>query len=163
MIAVLVICIVLLIYNFDLPERNNVANDAGVTSIIVAEVTPAEPVVEQTNLFPDPEQQPIHPDQEMVEDSPSYGSDEGEPNAEEVVAASPNGDGGAKGLVTEKMEKLEQRNTELNDMKSMLVLLEERNDDQERIELYKQLIAKTEKEIGDIEKDIDRYSGVSKE
>ena len=161
MIAILVICIVVLIINFDLPERNSAANDAGITSMIVAEVTPAEPVQQQTSslLIPPEEVTGVEPPE--YTDIPL--GEAGAVQEEAPVTAAPTEENIVKGLVSQKQEILDRRTTELDDMKSMLAILEEQNDDPERIARYRELITKTEREIGSLEKDIDRYNSAAKE
>jgi hypothetical protein len=63
----------------------------------------------------------------------------------------------AKALITDLNEEVETKNGELKEMKAMLELLEEQNNDPERIALYKELIKKTKTEISETKDRIKRY------
>jgi hypothetical protein len=60
-------------------------------------------------------------------------------------------------LVIEIREEIEQKETNLSEMREMLKLLNESGDDPERINTYEKLIAKTEKELEDLGRNLDRY------
>ncbi|GHU67811.1 hypothetical protein AGMMS49983_19530 [Clostridia bacterium] len=157
LIAALVVCIVVLISRLEKPAEMTVSE--GIAPIIVAEVTPAEPVssVGQPVIKEPPEGLPPLPKEESAADADI---EEPEPEPEEASSGEPVAAPEvriADGLVAQDKDKLSLRTTELEDMKAMLAILEERNNDSERIALYKGLIAKTEKEISDLEKSIARY------
>jgi AAA ATPase containing von Willebrand factor type A (vWA) domain len=146
--------------NLDVPEKAVERDIEANAPVVVADVTPAAPVqVQPASSAPiDYVAPPVEggepqdiPDENVVPEDVKE-TENGVSKDESV----------SQGLVTELQGKLEKRNVELEDMKSMLAILEERGDDPERIELYKQLVSKTEKEILDLQNDIVRYNNVSK-
>jgi hypothetical protein len=63
-------------------------------------------------------------------------------------------------LVIETRDEIEQKETNLSEMREMLKLLNERGDDPERISTYEKLIAKTEKELEDLGERLEMYEKV---
>ena len=146
--------------NLDVPEKTvekDIETDA---PVVLTDVTPSEPVQVQpissapidngTPQVDSGETQDVPPENIVPDDVK-----ETENGVNKVESVS-------QGLVTELQGKIEKRKVELEDMKSMLAILEERGDDPERIETYKQLVSKTEKEILDLQNDIVRYNNVAK-
>lgn len=159
LIAVLVVCIVVLILNLDIPEKATDKELEYIAPAVVTDLKTAEPVQPQT----------FSPALQADKLPPSIES--GDPNdlPVEVEVSGQNdttsvqGGSTVDGLVSQNQEKLEKRKIELADMKAMLSILEEINEDPDRIQLYRQLVDRTEKEILELQNDIARYDGAIKE
>lgn len=142
--------------------------DADAEALISQPVTPAEPVSIQEETPPIPIEE-IPSDSEDAEAVEGEGSiSEPTPLAEDVEVpieepVNVENTSVLESMIVERQGKIEQRNNELEDMKSMLAILKDQNNDPERIELYVNLIAKTEKEINDLKNEINRYDNAKKE
>ena len=150
----------MLVMKLDIPEKTAGVEIDQTAPVIVGEVTPAEPVQVQSVSSVPLDDKNLQIDSGEPDFLPEESGDISAADKEDAVVTK--SENVAQDLVTEFQEKIERRKVELEDMKSMLVILEERNDDPERIELYKELIAKTEQEILDLQDDIVRYNKVAK-
>ena len=149
LIVALVVCIGVLIFVSTTTEKAADVELEDRAMVIVNEVSPAEPVSDQTTSeIPPP-------------DGVLQVEDESATQYTEAIGATTD-EGMYKGLIAQKQEKLDRRTTELADMRSMLEVLIEQ-EDTERIAQYRELITKTESEIKDLRNDISRYNDALKE